>query len=74
MAANEAKRGRNLSVERAREIWYPLISVKKHCEECGHPVVELQKAGIFQASPQRPDATKGYDEQILQVFCEGCQR
>ncbi|KAJ3006357.1 UNVERIFIED_CONTAM: hypothetical protein HDU68_004101, partial [Siphonaria sp. JEL0065] len=59
---NEAK---VLTVGRACEIWYPLIERPKTCEEY-HTVVKL--GGIFQVIPQRPDVTRGYDEQDIQVL------
>ncbi|KAI8619616.1 hypothetical protein BC830DRAFT_738053 [Chytriomyces sp. MP71] len=41
------KRGHILTVERAREIWHPMIERQKSCEECGHAVIERQMGVIF---------------------------
>ncbi|KAI8619186.1 hypothetical protein BC830DRAFT_1078704 [Chytriomyces sp. MP71] len=67
MALHSKERGGTLSNEEAAAIWDSFIANQKTCQECKHPIVEKPISGIFQATPQRPNAALEYNKQ-------GCQR
>lgn len=64
------KRDGSLTEAEATKIWNRIKDSR--CAECGHETIELQKAGIFQKSPRRPNPIGEYDETTL-LFCLGCQ-
>jgi hypothetical protein len=63
-------------MSQAEEAWMPRITETKNCQECAINVIEAvdPTPGIWKASPQRPDATLGYRDQLILVYCMGCQR
>jgi hypothetical protein len=73
---NNSPPERPLTLDQAKAAWLPRIERYKNCEDCQINVIEAvdPTPGIWKASPQRPDATLGYNDQQVLVYCMGCQR